>query len=365
MRFHPSTASRTRRGFTLIELLVVIAIIAVLIALLLPAVQAAREAARRIQCTNNMKQLGLAMATYGDVNGAFPFGHFQSRGIRFTNNIGSTSVFAALLPQLEQTPLYNALNFSLNVVDFQNRTVVAAGVATFLCPSDAGVNDIAIPPATTNAGRYGWSNSPVARTSYAGCGGTWLSWNADGAPSTGRSTAMSNGNGVLGYFSSTSIAQITDGTSNTLAFSEISIGRLDPGTRNGYNVWAWSGFSAGESCWFSSMYGVNAWKRTSPTATTFGSYYPPTPWLAIAQSASSFHPGGANFAFCDGSVRFLKDTIDSWPLGLQGGATGIAYPVGIQQTGSNPNTYAFPGPFKVYQALSTRANGEVISADTY
>ena len=132
------TLRRACRGFTLIELLVAIAIIAVLIALLLPAVQAAREAARRVQCTNNLKQIGIALHGYHDAIGAFPMGYAAQ--LRFVDGATDTApgwAWAAMvLPQLEQAPLFNAANFRLSVSAPANATVVATPLRTFVCPSD-------------------------------------------------------------------------------------------------------------------------------------------------------------------------------------------------------------------------------------
>ncbi len=140
--------SERRRGFTLIELLVVIAIIAVLIALLLPAVQAAREAARRAQCVNNLKQIGLGLHNYHSAVGSFPPGHSQAaRDINYAGGYGNQTEWSAqamMLPYMEQTPLYNAINFSfcggLGYAGFANFTGFTARVNSFLCPSDNYAN---------------------------------------------------------------------------------------------------------------------------------------------------------------------------------------------------------------------------------
>src|SRR4051812_41423889 len=122
---------RSTRGFTLIELLVAIAVIGVLIALLLPAVQSAREAARRGQCTNNLKQIALASHNYADVQGSFPIGSSSCQGW------STGSFFLEILPQLEQGPAYNVLNFEVNYAEAQNATIHDTRIGTLVCPSDA------------------------------------------------------------------------------------------------------------------------------------------------------------------------------------------------------------------------------------
>src|SRR5436305_6318249 len=156
-----------RSGFTLVELLVVIAIIAVLIALLLPAVQSAREAARRLQCTNNLKQLALASHNYLGANNALPQGTGAAVDPVDGNPYPSNNLFIAILPFLEQPSLFNAFNFNLPTYRRANYTISAVGVGTLWCPSDSTVNE---PKTATDM-----DDGPGTMyfTSYAGCTGTW------------------------------------------------------------------------------------------------------------------------------------------------------------------------------------------------
>ena len=191
------------RGFTLIELLVVIAIIAVLIALLLPAVQAAREAARRSQCVNNLKQMGLAVLNYADVNGSFPPTAEASDGVDF-------GMKPRMLAFMEQQPIYNAINWSISwnsSAGNPNSTAYANKITTFLCPSD-GV----FPNFQRGGGTVGPSN-------YGNNIGTILSFN--GGRFDGPAYLVDN----LAYNGPVSLANITDGTSNTAIWSEYRKGR--------------------------------------------------------------------------------------------------------------------------------------------
>ena len=208
---------KSRRGFTLIELLVVIAIIAVLIALLLPAVQSAREAARRIQCTNNLKQLGLALHNYISASNAAPPGIVNTRYLYFdgTSKVSTWTAWSApalLLPYVEQLPLYNAANFNFNCCvvgmgDMMNRTVYNTRIASFLCPSD---------------GLAGQQNI----NSYQGSIGT----STIQYPTDGNTTGIFNVYNSKQSCSSVSLAAITDGTSNTIAFGEGLVGDYSKNT---------------------------------------------------------------------------------------------------------------------------------------
>ena len=199
-----------RAGFTLIELLVVIAIIAVLIALLLPAVQSAREAARRIQCVNNLKQLGLAAHNYHSSNDSFPPAVFSFASGN-TNLWGQT---ARLAPLLEQQGLFNGINFSLGVRDPGVDTVVKTHVAAFICPSDF---DQMTDSSNTN--------------DFVGYGR--INYQANAGNDTGTLNAaltIETNNGVFVAFKTIGLAQITDGSSNTALFSERLLGDGAPNT---------------------------------------------------------------------------------------------------------------------------------------
>jgi prepilin-type N-terminal cleavage/methylation domain-containing protein/prepilin-type processing-associated H-X9-DG protein len=361
-----------RPAFTLIELLVVIAIIAVLIALLLPAVQSAREAARRAQCTNNLKQLGLALHNYESSNGSFPPG---GESTNFTNPSGVASsqfvdggwsTLARILPYMEGGAAFNALNFNLaeyNDATGQNYTGASQVVAVFLCPSstrspDGGRDgvDPNDPYSNINNG-YGYNDygptvytdiSPIA--AIGGLGST------QAVPFRDKTTRA---NGLLKQ-GKTRIAEVTDGTSNTITIAEDAgrdsrylspytegywdgvstrqaamalINPNDPGPSGGYTpyrrYWRWAEPDEG--------YGVSGTPNNKFRPDHEVANWPTSPYIAQGNNAgnndeiASFHPGGANLLFGDGSVRFLKDSV-------------------------NPVTL---------RALVTLSAGEVISADQY
>jgi prepilin-type N-terminal cleavage/methylation domain-containing protein/prepilin-type processing-associated H-X9-DG protein len=380
---------RRRLGFTLIELLVVIAIIAVLIALLLPAVQSAREAARRAQCTNNLKQLGLAAANYESSNLCFPGNSYT--GTLFNPPAYSAkypesfSAFVRMLPFFEQSPMYNATNFSLNAGDPSNLTIGGVQVASLVCPSDLQNTSVVLPTQqqqTTTA--PGWSFYNIyplppgtwtqAFSSYGGNAGTF----AFGFSNIMSPTIFSFYSGTVYNDSSVKISAITDGTSNTFLFAERSKGHMF--TNDQFYCISDAQWNVGRyfDTLISTLYPVNlGFGTTAGAATAYGSgltynYYATT-------DAGSYHPGGANFGFCDGSVKFIKNSISSWSFNagnadsfmdaMPDNTTFTAVPATAPYTrtgdylalsGANGNAQ-----LGVYQQLSTRAGGEVISSDSY
>ncbi len=349
-QFEPSRP--VRRAFTLIELLVVIAIIAVLISLLLPAVQSAREAARRMQCTNNLKQIALGAMNYESSSGTLPPAMLCNGG-----NIGFTSLLR-ICPFIEQNPVFNATNFSLPFFMPDNWTVPGVGISIFFCPSDpsAGIS---------NPLEFGPPTYQEFHAHYSGNVGPWNAFNLFSSPSVGGFGGLYTDPQLANYAKGpiiagggVTLASITDGTSNTIMYSE-----------NGHGV-----FSTSTQAY------IHAWSGADPTSTSLEARFQPnwgrhysdpvndlsnsalTTWAIL--DGMSFHPGGVNVAICDGSVRFLRDSIDSWvvpPPQVNGIPAGTAL--------ANPSYYGLtilPGArVGVYQALATRNGGEVISADQY
>jgi len=339
-----------RSGFTLIELLVVIAIIAILISLLLPAVQAAREAARRISCSNNLKQIGLALANYHEALGVYPFGMgartFPPRGPKPAIwGCSETSPHAMILPYLEQQPVYSAINFQVDnclngwpnfprtYLDV-NATAFGTQINTFLCASES----LSPPP-----GYWGYANY------VANFGTTW--WTVDVT------------DGPFYIISRTSAASVRDGLSQTAAFSERAFGTGDvvSGLSDPLTTWAIRPNTS------SSQADLEGWCDQSPPAgAAYGSRGPEiwgygglgyrhvfTPnhhtcydrqdpsylvygfWagdaVRIVNPPTSHHPGGVNVLFLDGSVHFVKETINR----------------------------------PTWRALGTRSGGEVVSASEF
>jgi prepilin-type N-terminal cleavage/methylation domain-containing protein/prepilin-type processing-associated H-X9-DG protein len=293
------------RAFTLIELLVVIAIIAVLIALLLPAVQAAREAARRMQYTNNLKQLGLAAMNYESSSGSLPSGDYgaprQSDGAIRTG----LSVLVRLMPFVEGQNTFNSANFSYTATSAGNATVASTGISALWCPSDPVVAQSQ--PLDASYGLPAGTNLVQYYTSYGGCQGMWsldvlFSDDVNYGPGF-YSKRLTNMNGLIFSSSTVKLAEITDGMSNTILFAERPHGRISnvTGDQTYYHWWN-SGYYTDAMC--ETFYPINSQFRGLPLID--GST--DEDWV---MTVGSFHPGGANVGFADGSVRFIKDSIQS------------------------------------------------------
>ncbi len=335
----PPAQSRTghRPGFTLIELLVVIAIIGTLIGLLLPAVQSAREAARRAQCSNNLKQIGLALHSYHGVNNTFPPVVVLPRGRTSQPWSGLTR----LLPHLEQSALFNAINWDRDFEFTSSPTVASTRVASYMCPSE--VNDRIRPTPTLNyyPSNYGFNE------------GTWFIYD----PVSGQ-----GGDGAFVPNQAFSSASISDGLSNTLGLAENKayqanywdsrlpaepgvlppvgpggIGSYLGGTfdRNGHTEWVEGDVhEVGITTTFAPNTRVTALvggvqEDIDLTSMRDGESITLPTYAAI--TSRSFHPGGVSALMLDGSVRFVRNTVDQ----------------------------------RVWRALGTRAGNEVISADAY
>ena len=344
-----------KRGFTLIELLVVIAIIAVLIALLLPAVQAAREAARRAQCVNNLKQIGLALHNYHSTNDKFPIGG-ANNGNGTVGATGTTwqgvSAQGQMMGYLEQSQIYNSINFNLYMVGLAsppgdvNATARNAIINAFLCPSDPN----------SGSGKTNYNN-------YLASGGTTAQGN------TGTTT------GLFAMSAAYGIQDVIDGTSNTVAYSEKVVGNtanvrwrgngiqgtgvvgvFDASTLVGNTASTlYSDLAQCNTQFATGAFGTNIvsncgqyWLLGTQTFTMFMTIVPPNskqyPWgncrngcgtcspdASQYVNAGSLHSGGVNTLMGDGSVRFVKDSIN----------------------------------MTVWMSIGTRANGEVVGSDQY
>ena len=342
------TLARLRQGFTLIELLVVIAIIGVLVGLLLPAVQSAREAARRAQCSNNLKQIGLAISQYDTASRVLPLGG-NYLGVLdagtgctpgTTHGPRGFGLLAFVLPYLEQRNVFNSINFNLAAsgmfgpvnASAANYTGLSAVISTYICPSDERVYPTA-------------GGNPYSQTSYFPSGGTWNTFAYRPGPDCWQQVI---GNGAFDASGSYTVSYFKDGVSNTIFAGEAARFRNDPDPQ----LNTWSRFELLNSSFGGSTFrpqglGFEVPRINAPFMPNDGAQLPPAgmppsdakAWLNNVPLFKEFgqwgyrskHPGGAQFLFGDGSVHFLKETIN----------------------------------LITYEALGTRAGKEVISADSY
>jgi prepilin-type N-terminal cleavage/methylation domain-containing protein/prepilin-type processing-associated H-X9-DG protein len=333
--------SASSRGFTLIELLVVIAIIAVLIGLLLPAVQAAREAARRMQCVNNLKQLGLAINNYHDVNGVLPPTSCEASST--PPLMGNQGLKARMLSFIEQTAVFNSINFQLDCTDAANTTIRnTVNLAFLVCPSDGNVPDPTV-DSTSYPNNLG-TTRVVNGTSTLGC--------LDG-PAWKMGKTQPAENAPVGF------AAVIDGTSNTAVFSEWIRGTnanavntnskgLDqvftgPSETPNNGLMAYQTACLRSTTLNYSGKGVDWVNDKVANGGGYSHIMTPNTQACVFSTgssnstdntmigASSRHNGGVNVGFLDGSVRFVKNSV-------------------ARQT---------------WWAIATRAGGEVISADSY
>jgi prepilin-type N-terminal cleavage/methylation domain-containing protein len=322
-----------RKGFTLIELLVVVAIISVLVSLLLPAVQQAREAARRTQCKNNLRQVGLALHNYESSYGMFP----PSR-INISTPLFQQSWSVMVLPQMDQGNMYNSYNFNVNWFDAQNDAVTTKKISTFKCPSAtdsvATANATLVNAITSNqrASVPQWGQSDYGSVNAVRNSVPTIS----GATPFGTREQL----GIMGRGpGGTKIAQITDGTSNTVMISEIagrpnqyvsgksslnpSVGNIAFGTDMVADGWGWADINGGFSIDGSDKLGVQNKTSNSGVVTGTG-----TCLINCTNDSEmySFHVGGTHTLLGDGSSRFISENISG----------------------------------QVFSAICTRANGETV-----
>jgi prepilin-type N-terminal cleavage/methylation domain-containing protein/prepilin-type processing-associated H-X9-DG protein len=307
------TGPPARRGaFTLIELLVVIAIIAVLVGLLLPAVQAARESARRAQCINNLKQLGLALHNYDQSHKTFPSGYVSNFDAAGTDTGPGWGWAAMLLPQFEQATVFNAVNFNLAIEAPANSTGRLANINNFLCPSDPTATAYWAVDRNAATGAAVKNICQVAPSNYVGVYGL-------GEPGP-------DGDGVFFRDSAIGLRDITDGTAQTIVVGERSH-RLGEAT--------WTGSVTGALMYPTDNDNIGRYATETSSGMVLGhageGVGPGDPGSDVNQFFSLHAGRGVNFLFGDGHITFLKATMS----------------------------------YKTYRALATRAGGEVVSADAY
>ena len=313
---------RSSYGFTLVELLVVIAIIGILVGLLLPAVQAAREAARRMQCSNNLKQQGLAMHNYESANKVFPAailgdGRYNNAAYHASHGgVKNTTGWALMLPYLEGNTLYAKYNFNVCSsqsspygipvmgLDTVNDTIYNARLPFLECPSHPEAGQVSDYNPNTSSDFY--TRRKAIRTSYFFSTGVFTDYDA---PYNTLLTDLRQG--MFGNDGGAKIATAVDGTSNSIAFGEGAGGLKKQSSH--YGPW---GLTGTHTCCHGRIVATITNGAVAPTATEAQSWAINAKWpgdtlfRSYAWVFNSFHTGGAQFAFGDGSVRFMSDSLD-------------------------------------------------------
>jgi prepilin-type processing-associated H-X9-DG protein len=331
-----------------IELLVVVTVIGVLVALLLPAVQSAREAARRAACANNLKQLGLAALNYESANGVLPPGVYGTPREGSPGLTWGLSVLVRVLPFADGAAVYNSANFSLHTFTPANGTLASTSVSTLWCPSDPYISESGAVE-DFNFGAPAGTGIRPHHTNYGGCQGTWC---LDILPTNPTYAAqLAAMNGVIFSSGTVRLAEVTDGTGTTLLFAETPYGKIpnDQGNRSGSRWWH-SGYTA--DTMVEAYYPVNGVTGVPYNNDTYEN------WI---MAVGSFHPGGAHVGFCDGSVRFVKDSIQSVPFDPKTGDV----PAFRRDKATDLFSLAPGAQLGVWQKLSTRNFGDVVGTDAF
>ncbi|MDP1798492.1 MAG: DUF1559 domain-containing protein [Planctomycetaceae bacterium] len=349
---NPLWSRRRARGFTLIELLVVIAIIAILIALLLPAVQQAREAARRTQCRNNLKQIGLALHNYHDNFSVFPMGYSDVRAGN-TERIGSGWSWATfILPQIDQAPLYNQFNFNttpyantLGATAIPNQSLMATALTAFSCPSDVKPATVANNGGAANVAA-GQGVAAIATTSYVGSRGAFNGVHcAENAANNPQITVDARNNGLLIVNGKRGMRDITDGTSNVFAVGEVRWIPLITDINGVANVGSVRQFIFGNITTGGGPDCVNNGPANNGPHLHLRAAHQKLngPLLDASNLHRNFHSthvGGAHFLMGDGAVKFVSENIENTATGYSAATVN--------------------GPYGTYQRLGAINDGQVV-----